>query len=238
MPRNPTWTRDELILALDLYFRVNPLHTSERNPEIQALSRLLNELPVHGERVDEQRFRNPNGVYMKLCNFLRFDPDYHGSGLTRGGRLEQEVWDEFSSRRTGLAATAAAIREARETLTAPQVQAEVPTDDESCVEGALLTALHKRRERSAALTKRKKQAVLEATGNLACEVCGFDFERRYGPIGEGFAECHHTVPLFLLAQRTATRLQDLAILCSNCHRIIHRSKPMLTLQELKAGLRG
>src|SRR5205809_600753 len=33
-PRNPNWTRDEVILALDLFFRVNPLTTSETNPEI------------------------------------------------------------------------------------------------------------------------------------------------------------------------------------------------------------
>lgn len=62
MARNPAWTRDELILALDLYFRVNPLHTSEQNPEIQALSAALNELPVHAVRPDGEHFRNPNGV--------------------------------------------------------------------------------------------------------------------------------------------------------------------------------
>lgn len=41
MPRNPTWARDELILALDLYFQVDPIHTSERHPKILELSRLL-----------------------------------------------------------------------------------------------------------------------------------------------------------------------------------------------------
>jgi 5-methylcytosine-specific restriction protein A len=71
--RNPPWTRDELILALDLYFRVSPLHTSEKHPKIVALSAILNRLGVHEEVPDQDHFRNPNGVYMKLCNFLRAD---------------------------------------------------------------------------------------------------------------------------------------------------------------------
>ena len=78
MARNPKWSRDELILALELYFRVNPLHTSEKNTEIIKLSDTLNELPIHPQSKHGEKFRNPAGVYMKLCNFLRFDPN---SGL-------------------------------------------------------------------------------------------------------------------------------------------------------------
>lgn len=89
--RNPKWSRDELILALDLYFRVNPIHTSEKNLEIVALSDLLNTLPIHTKTEIDKDFRNPNGVYMKLCNFLQFDPTYPGVGLTAGSKLEQGV---------------------------------------------------------------------------------------------------------------------------------------------------
>jgi len=42
MARNPKWSRDELILALELYFRVNPLHTSDKNTEIIRLKELRN----------------------------------------------------------------------------------------------------------------------------------------------------------------------------------------------------
>jgi hypothetical protein len=72
--RNPNWARDEIILALDLYFRVNPLTTSKSHPEIVALSELLNKLPIHSDRPDIEKFRNQNGVYMKMCNILRLDP--------------------------------------------------------------------------------------------------------------------------------------------------------------------
>ncbi len=99
--RNPKWAQDELILALDLYFRHHPSSIRQDHAQITELSSLLNRLPIHTERPDAARFRNPNGVYMKLCNFLRFDPTYPGKGLTSGGRAEAEYGRNL--RTTGLA---------------------------------------------------------------------------------------------------------------------------------------
>jgi 5-methylcytosine-specific restriction protein A len=99
MPRNPVWTDDELILALDLYVRLNPAHTSDSNPAIIELSNVLNSLPIHAEALRGEKFRNPSGVYMKLCNFLRFDPGYTGKGLVAGGKREKLVWDTYYSDR-------------------------------------------------------------------------------------------------------------------------------------------
>ena len=78
------WTRDELILALELYFREPAARGSKTHSEVIALSDVLNRLPLHPRSEREQFFRNPNGVAMKLSNFLRFDPDYEGTGLQRG----------------------------------------------------------------------------------------------------------------------------------------------------------
>jgi 5-methylcytosine-specific restriction protein A len=108
-PRNPPWVRDELILALDLYFRHRPDHISKTHPEVVALSEILNGLPLQPARPDARRFRNPNGVYMKLCNFLRFDPEYQGKGLEAGGKAEELVWKDFAGDRERLRQVAAAI---------------------------------------------------------------------------------------------------------------------------------
>src|SRR6266446_1478933 len=108
--RNPAWARDELILALDLYFRRRPTGFGHDDPEVVELSNILNRLPIHAQRSDQARFRNNNGVYMKLCNFLALDPDYEGKGLERGGRLEQEIWREFHERRSELRNLAEAIK--------------------------------------------------------------------------------------------------------------------------------
>ncbi len=58
--KNPEWTKDELILALDLYFRVNPRRNTKNHPEIIGLSKLLNELPIHPKHLIDEKFRTTN----------------------------------------------------------------------------------------------------------------------------------------------------------------------------------
>jgi hypothetical protein len=106
------------------------------------------------------------------------------------------------------------------------------------IEGRMLLKLHKIKERKPLIVRRKKRVVLAATGRLVCEVCDFDFAAVYGKLGEGFAECHHRVPLTKLDGDAPTRLTDLAIVCSNCHRILHRSRPMLSVEDLRAIVAG
>jgi hypothetical protein len=100
-------------------------------------------------------------------------------------------------------------------------------------EGGTQFRIHRYKERKTKAARRKKQVVLAKTGRLQCEVCDFDFAEVYGPRGERFVECHHLIPLGELNQRRKTRLKDLGIVCSNCHRMLHR-KPMLTVEELRA----
>ena len=68
---------------------------------------------------------------------------------------------------------------------------------------------------------------------LKCEVCGFDFEKTYGKLGAGYIEVHHKKPVSEGVRMTDLN-SDLAMLCSNCHRMIHRGRDhMLTIEELK-----
>ena len=148
MARNPTWSRDELILALDLYMRHRERLPDSDDPEVVELSRALNAL--YGERArDASLFRNPNGVYMKLANFRAVDPLHTSQGkrgLSRGGYGTEEVWTEFSQRPDRLKLVASAIREAA-AAGVPQ-----PADNENDIteasEGRLLTKLHWTRERN------------------------------------------------------------------------------------------
>jgi len=92
---------------------------------------------------------------------------------------------------------------------------------------------HLQRERDAKLVKEKKKQVLKETGKLCCEVCGFDFKETYGKIGDGFCEAHHLKPLSKADGEVKTEIKDLAIVCSNCHRILHTTNPMLEIEQLK-----
>lgn len=239
MPRNPAWTRDELILALALYLQVDPNHTSEQHPKILALSRLLNRLPIHPRTSEFENFRNPNGVYMKLCNYLRLDPSYQGVGLKAGGRLEEEVWREFASDRDLLARTAEAIRLEYGQFKAPRTTAEAEDrlGDEEFPEGKIITLAHRRKERNRAAVKKKRAQALRRTGKLECEACGFEFRAYYGDSGGDIIECHHVKPLAdVMAERTI-RLSDLALVCANCHRVLHRVRPWLGVVDLRESLR-
>ncbi len=229
--RNPPWQRDELILALDLYFRVERKLPDETHPEVLQLSALLNQLPIHAVRPDGTTFRNPNGVALKLANFRAIDQPGHG--MQRGNRLERVVWDEFAPDPTRLRTIAANIGSG---VSAPEVKPQsVVLDDEQeseFPEGRILFRSHQARERSGALPKVKKAQALKKNGKLRCQACGFDFSTTYGVVGEGFIECHHTIPVFEMLPGAKTKLADVVLLCSNRHRMIHRRRPWLGVGQL------
>jgi 5-methylcytosine-specific restriction enzyme A len=112
--RNPNWTRDELILALDVYMRHRPAIPGKNSPEVIELSDMLNRLG-HASRGCLPTYRNANGVAMKLLNFRAFDPDYTSSGgvgLHHTSKGDGEVWRAFAEDPARLRRTAAAIRAA------------------------------------------------------------------------------------------------------------------------------
>jgi hypothetical protein len=114
-----------------------------------------------------------------------------------------------------------------------EIGPELPDLDDGALEGKQRLVSHLKRERSAKLVKTKKREVYDATGKLACEVCGFDFYEKYGSLGDRYCEVHHLKRLSDVQEGTVkTKLADLAIVCSNCHRMIHCGEPMPTLQKL------
>ncbi|MBK7039974.1 MAG: HNH endonuclease [Bacteroidetes bacterium] len=64
-----------------------------------------------------------------------------------------------------------------------------------------------------------------------CEVCQFDFGKTYGSYGEGFIEMHHLFPIYKGKRKTTA--EDLRPVCANCHRMLHRGKKLLSIEELK-----
>jgi len=104
-------------------------------------------------------------------------------------------------------------------------------------EGNPRLVTHVKRERNLKLVKAKKKDVLKESGKLCCEVCNFDFKETYGEIGKGFCEVHHLKQLSKADGEIKTVLKDLAIICSNCHRIIHKQNPMYKLEQLRRAIK-
>jgi 5-methylcytosine-specific restriction protein A len=149
--RNPPWHRDEIILALDLYSRLEPGRINRNNPEIIELSRLLNRLPIFDVRPDEAKFRNPNGVNLKLSNFLAIDPTYQGKGMQSYSHLDAEVFKEFEFDEERLHRLARQIRAVAEHKELPNKLYLIPEEEENekieAKEGAVIYKLHRFRER-------------------------------------------------------------------------------------------
>ncbi len=104
-------------------------------------------------------------------------------------------------------------------------------------EGARNRRLHLVTERNRDIVERKKAQVKSEKGSLECEACGFNFAKVYGDLGADFCEVHHRLPLSQLDAPVCPKLDDLAIVCSNCHRIIHRTKPLMSVEDFRDQLK-
>jgi len=94
------WTREESILAFELYCRIPFRRTKANNPTVKELALLLG--------------RTPASVARKLGNFGAFDPELRQkaiSGLTHTSKLDKQIWDEFHADWNGLVWKASQIRE-------------------------------------------------------------------------------------------------------------------------------
>jgi putative restriction endonuclease len=83
--RSGGWTRNQLILAFNLYCKIPFGRIHYRNPEIIALAKAIG--------------RTPSAVSWKLANFASLDPSLRSrdiSGATHGSKAERKIWDEFS----------------------------------------------------------------------------------------------------------------------------------------------
>lgn len=239
-PRNDVWQWDELVLALDLYFRAKDLSARETESECESLSKILDRMGSLSGAVKTDTYRNRNGVRLKLMNFRRLDPELQRLGrvgMKRGGKGEETVWHKHASDRDELRREALRIISALELAASLAQSASGDDDPYEAEEGGVQLRAHRSYERDRRLISRKK-AEAAKNGSLACEVCGFDFEARYGALGSGFIEVHHTKPVHLMRAGDKTRLTDLVLLCSNCHRIAHRQRPPLSTREISAILIG
>lgn len=111
--------------------------------------------------------------------------------------------------------------------------------DLAAMEGAERMSLVRHRKRELSLRDAKvAEAKKLGDGKLHCEVpgCGFDFETIYGELGRDYAQVHHLKPLGDRSTPSQTKLNDLAIVCANCHAMIHRGgkcRPLQTLIQTK-----
>jgi uncharacterized protein DUF3883 len=136
--RPPPWSRQELILALELYFDVGAAdYRSSRR--VQELSGLIRAMHAGETHLEDTRFRSPSSVSRKLKNIAWVDPsNTRGTAQSHGSAVDEEIWDEFADDRGRLAVEAAAIRAWIES----GFQGPTPTGAATTEVGAALDAIH------------------------------------------------------------------------------------------------
>ncbi|MGY1663883.1 HNH endonuclease [Geodermatophilus sp. SYSU D00705] len=224
----PDWTADELTIVCAVVVERGWRELRTEYPESIELSALLRSMPTHPPELQSPSFRSPASVSRKSSDLVTRRGDYAGE-RTKGGRLDQLIVDAFV---TDPEANIARARVLRHLIGQPTTWALPDLDGEGADEGGMLERWHLAYERDRGLRQRKIRSVLDAGGRIDCEVCSFSFEDTYGPRGHQYIEVHHRTPLHVTGP-TRTNLTDLALLCSNCHRMIHRRQPWLTVDELK-----
>ncbi|CAM5439914.1 hypothetical protein TMEC54S_03220 [Thauera mechernichensis] len=172
------------------------------------LGDLISGFPYHDIELSPSSPRNDTAFYEAGNICAKFYPaDHLPEELVMASDLGAmlKIYDSLVTRAAGAEAT------------------EVQEGDEPSgmdFEDATRFRLHKRIERNAGLSKRAKAAL-----GVTCQVCGTNFSDRYGAIGSGFIEAHHLRPLASLKGTKVAMdpARDFAVLCSNCHRMVHRS---------------
>ena len=153
----------------------------------------------------ERAFRVPTGKGWMARQSLLFYPDGGAEHEILKGRLPDYITACTSSQNTSAVPYSAAVE---------------PLDGRSTAEGEQVLVTHVERERDTGIVWRAKEKFRKVHGRLFCEACAFDFQAKYGSLGEGFIEAHHVTPLNEGPRHTSP--DDLMMLCANCHRMVHR----------------
>ncbi|MBG9389007.1 HNH endonuclease [Caenimonas aquaedulcis] len=234
-PGNGFWTRDETILALDLYLRAG--HSLDAgDSRVEELSAFLRSLPLHPPEKRKGSFRNPAGVAFKIGNLRSVQT---GKGLKNVSAIDREVWAELGDQPARVNELAAQIRQAgtQLTLLPPNHSAELADiEDEHFAEGGATVVLHRRLERAKNM-RFKLLGKRQKLGPLRCDACTTASLLPDVSMAPAAFEAHHIRPLGVSGE-TQTSVKDLALLCATCHRLIHRAmvvgKRWISLPEFKS----
>ena len=230
------WTRDELILVLDLYLSNSKTFSKIPEDILAQYSMLLRKM--RGTNDDgNPKFRSSKSISMRLENYASLDEYWlrrGRKGLQSGSTDDfRKIWAEFYEHPEEVAALA---REIKESVKSSQKVEEI-SESEPVLEGRRVLRIHYSRERKPHRQK-KITSFIKAHGHLFCECCGTTASKYDETIRQKVFEVHHDVPLALASEQVVTNIEDLSLLCAICHRAIYGYEVVPPVDEMKKMLRG
>ena len=215
---NTSFTRDEVILTLDILYSSTRKRASAKAIEMKELSVLLNRLPIHAEEQKRDNFRSPAGISKQVNLFLRCCQK--GEKSPHVGSLFFEIAFEYEEKRDELHRIAEAIRRNEHYYKIPFGNS---IENRDFPEGGLLEHLHRSLELSG-----ENKIIKENR----CAVCGMNprFIYEYG--GE-ILQLHLVIPPEEMDAKKRYTKDHFITVCPTCHSVLHKSRPWLTYNNCK-----
>lgn len=188
-----------------------PYEISHWNEKKAAAGKTANETDVLFVALSEQ----PDQPIVDLSELQEHYPEYDWTPQSGGRTVPKEIADELFM----------------ELQTNPITDFSPKTPDEVKLyaEGRIREVTSVTYDRSS----KARQDCIEHYG-YNCAVCGFNFKEKYGDIGEKYIEVHHLKPVSEAGEEYLINpVECLRPVCANCHRMLHRKKPVLSIEELK-----
>ncbi len=219
---NASFTRDEVILALDVFYSFGK-DTGYIGPDkMQELSLLLRRLPIHSIQDDDLSFRSASGIRGQL--HLMKKSLESGIKSKDVGQLFIDIAEEFRDRYDNLHVIAEAIRRNEATFVS---LFGAPLEDIGFSEGILLGHLHRLIEQRDGTKSDMKNR---------CEVCNIQPGLYYCNSGQ-LLQNHLVVAPTLMDYSKKYRADSFLTVCPTCHAALHRFRPWLTKENCQDVLR-
>jgi 5-methylcytosine-specific restriction protein A len=211
------WTRDEVILALDLLLNSEDKNFSMNDERIIELSELLSKLPIIPLKNRNKYFRNTAGVRRQILTFY-----YSLKKKQKASHVGIEFYNayiDYKKDKMNLNKTADAIKRCMHL--ADEIKFADKSEMEGFREGALLAHLHRYFERSHSRHSKGKKS------GSCCSICGLKAEHIY-TLCDGFLQFHLLIPPEEYREGMVFTGSDFMEVCPNCHRVLHQKRPWVT----------
>lgn len=218
--RIPSWNEDELILALELYYRIDYGQMDGSSQDIQKLSNELRQMASNSDFPQTESFRSSKSVALKLNNFKNFDKNYSGTGMSRGSILDYEIWQKYNNYKGRLRQKATEIRQKHYGRNASS------TGDINI----LFYKIHKEKELDFYLNMTAKHAI-ENNNELCCVACGISVSSIYGKLGRCCLSLHYDWDY-----KTQSPSTTPVWVCANCHRVLDDNYSEINVENLRKKL--
>lgn len=222
--RQPKWTIDETLLAVDTYFQIGDTSNIKAdNPSIIELSEILRELPIHNNK--DEIFRNIPGMKMTLYSIASLDKNARVH--MQASKVQKAVFNYYIDKKHELRKIVNAIKNCLPLSFEYDSSIFAPF----AMMGNILFQYHRYIEKKTQVAKQLSINAIERRKSV-CNYCGIYLYEKYGEAGVTMLEFHYTEPVENYCFQMKPLQSKFIPLCPNCHKYAHSSPERFSILAL------